>query len=111
MAAIKLREAGEKKGVQVSNKAEDIEEVYSSTVIAEDVDFPESNGGNDEENGKEMTDNTPEARVKIYKELAEQKKDKADREKANQPRKRDYDAEHAEAVVAAREKEEHTEEA
>lgn len=54
----------------------------------------------DEEAKKELdrnriTENTPESRIEIYKELAEQKKEKADREKANQPRERDYEKEHA----------------
>lgn len=54
----------------------------------------------------ELTDNTPEARVEIYKELAEQKKEKADREAANAPRQRDYEKEQAEALAAIRKKEE-----
>eukprot|EP00597_Dinobryon_sp_UTEXLB2267_P015923 CAMPEP_0170128360 /NCGR_PEP_ID=MMETSP0020_2-20130122/21124_1 /TAXON_ID=98059 /ORGANISM="Dinobryon sp., Strain UTEXLB2267" /LENGTH=492 /DNA_ID=CAMNT_0010362265 /DNA_START=18 /DNA_END=1496 /DNA_ORIENTATION=- len=58
-----------------------------------------------EDNGNEMTENTPEARVKIYKELAQQKKEKEDRANVNAPRKRDYEAEHAAAIALAREKE------
>jgi protein TilB len=54
----------------------------------------------------ELTDNTPEARVEIYRELAEQKKEKADREAANAPRQRDYEKEQAEALAAIRKKEE-----
>ena len=37
--------------------------------------------GNDDENkGQEMTENTPEARVEMYREIAAQKKEKQDRE-------------------------------
>jgi len=41
----------------------------------------------------------------IYKELAQQKKEKEDRANVNAPRKRDYEAEHAAAIALAREKE------
>eukprot|EP01038_Epipyxis_sp_PR26KG_P004178 gene4178-5946_t len=57
-----------------------------------DNDNNEDEPENDNEN--EQTENTPEARVKIYKELAMQKKEKEDREKANAPKERDYEAEH-----------------
>ena len=56
----------------------------------------------------ELTDNTPEARVEIYKELAEQKKEKADREASNAPRQRDYVKEQVDALAAIRKKEEET---
>lgn len=62
----------------------------------------------DEIEEPELTDNTPEARVEIYRELAEQKKEKADRETANAPRQRDYEKEQAEALAAIRKKEEET---
>lgn len=42
----------------------------------------------------------------IYRELAAQKKEKADREKANQPRDRNYEKEQADAIAAIRQKEE-----
>jgi protein TilB len=61
-----------------------------------------------EDESPELTDNTPEARVEIYKELAEQKKEKADREAANAPKQRDYEKEQAEALAAIRKKEEET---
>eukprot|EP00605_Chrysophyceae_sp_TOSAG23-4_P002569 GSChrysophyteH1.ASY1.ANO1.2834.1 assembled CDS len=54
----------------------------------------------------EMTENTPEVREKIYKELAQQKKEKADREKENMPKERDYEKEQAAAVAEIRKKEE-----
>ena len=43
--------------------------------------------------------------LQIYKELAAQKKEKEDREKANQPRERNYAEEQAKAVELLREKE------
>ena len=42
----------------------------------------------------------------MYREIAEQKKEKAQREKVNAPKERDYDAEHAAAVAATRQREE-----
>jgi hypothetical protein len=42
----------------------------------------------------------------IYKELAQQKKEKEDREKANLPKQRDYDREQAEKVEQIRKLEE-----
>jgi protein TilB len=62
----------------------------------------------DENQEPELTDNTPEARVEIYRELAEQKKEKADRESANAPKQRDYEKEQSEALAAIRKKEEET---
>lgn len=53
----------------------------------------------------QMTENTPEVRIKIYQELAQQKKEKEDRGNVNAPRPRDYEAEQAEAIAKARAKE------
>mmetsp|Transcript_28801 Transcript_28801/g.63922 ORF Transcript_28801/g.63922 Transcript_28801/m.63922 type:complete len:270 (-) Transcript_28801:67-876(-) len=53
-----------------------------------------------------MTENTPEVRVKIYQELAQQKKDKEERENVNKPKKRDFDKEQKESIKQVREKEE-----
>ena len=66
------------------------------------LDGSNENTGNEEE---ELTENTPETRVKIYQELAQQKKEKEDRAKVNAPKERDYEAEHAEATQSTREKE------
>mmetsp|Transcript_8642 Transcript_8642/g.26006 ORF Transcript_8642/g.26006 Transcript_8642/m.26006 type:complete len:464 (+) Transcript_8642:186-1577(+) len=49
---------------------------------------------------------TPEVRVKMYEEIAEQKAEKEAREKERQPRERDHEAEQKEAVERAREREE-----
>ena len=56
----------------------------------------------------EATENTPEAREEIYREMAQQKKEKQDREDANKPRKRDYEAEHKAKTEEIRRKEEET---
>lgn len=53
----------------------------------------------------ECTPYTPESRNEMYLELAEQKKEKEDREKERLPRERDLEKEHDDAVKAAREKE------
>ena len=53
----------------------------------------------------QMTDNTPEVRQEIYRDLAQQKKEKADRDKAQQPRERDYEKEQLESIEATRTKE------
>ena len=76
----------------------------------------------------EMTENTPEERVKvrrvnylpispfsqkvdqIYKELAQQKKEKEDRAKVNAPKERDYETEQRIAVEETRKKEEQIDE-
>jgi protein TilB len=54
----------------------------------------------------EMTDNTPEARERIYRELAKQKAEKAERDNINKPKERDYDKEQKAAVEEIRRKEE-----
>lgn len=43
----------------------------------------------------------------MYREIAQQKKEKAERERANAPKDRDYEKEHEETVKTLREKEEH----
>jgi protein TilB len=54
----------------------------------------------------DMSENTPEAREEIYREMAQQKKEKEDRDKANRPRERDYEKEHAAKKEEVRRKEE-----
>jgi protein TilB len=58
----------------------------------------------------QLTENTPEVREEIYRELAQQKKEKADREKANMPRERDYEKEQLDAITATRKTEQALEE-
>jgi len=54
---------------------------------------------------EECTPYTPESRNEMYLELAEQKKEKEDREKERLPRERDLEKEHSDAVKKARDKE------
>lgn len=58
-----------------------------------------------EEDSEKLTENTPEARVEIYKELAAQKQAKEERSKVNAPRERDYTKEQIEATEKLREAE------
>lgn len=88
----KKKESGRVKEV-VEGVAEDVEE-------DDDSDY----------NGNEITENTPEDRVKIYQELAQQKREKEERANVNAPKKRDYDVEQNEAVQSIRTKEKELEE-
>jgi protein TilB len=67
----------------------------------EDVDDDVAVGTGDDE----VTPYTPESRNEMYLELAEQKKEKEDREKERLPRERNLEDEHSEAVRKARDKE------
>lgn len=58
----------------------------------------------------EMTENTPEVREEIYRELAQQKREKEERDNANKPRDRDYAKEQEDSLREIRQKEEETEE-
>lgn len=67
------------------------------------------NGIDEEEDAvvdDEMTENTPQARIKIYQELAQQKKEKEDRANVNAPKQRHYEQEHQQSIANIREKEE-----
>ena len=59
----------------------------------------------EEDDHNKMTENTPEVRQEIYRELAQQKKEKADREKAQQPKERNYAKEQEESVEEMRKRE------
>jgi hypothetical protein len=52
--------------------------------------------------GEEMTENTPEARTEMYREIAEQKREKEERESVNAPKERDYEKEQAEVKEKVR---------
>lgn len=60
----------------------------------------------DEKQDNDLTENTPEARVEMYREIAEQKREKEERESVNKPKERDYEKEQAEAKEAIRKQEE-----
>ena len=103
-----LAATAQPKSVPKKKSASRVEELdEQGNVICEDVeedDEDDEEGGEEEDDG--LTENTPEARQEIYRELAQQKKEKEDRENANKPRERDYDAEQAAAIEATRLKEE-----
>ena len=69
-----------------------------------------NNNNSDIDIDNELTENTPETRVKIYRELAEQKKEKSDRDKVNEPKSRDYELEHQASLQEVRSKESTTKE-
>lgn len=52
-----------------------------------------------------MTENTPETRVQIYRELAEQKRIQEVKRRGDQPRERNFEKEHVESVGEIRRKE------
>lgn len=99
------RKRGEKRAkmAEKSDQRAESKALVSVCDCDEDIDGQSQNA--EEVDRNKMTDNTPETRIEIYRELAEQKKEKADREKANQPRERDYEAEQAESISLIREKE------
>lgn len=73
--------------------------------LAEGEEVQDGPVAEDETDDNEMTENTPEARVKIYQELAQQKKEKEEREKVNKPKERDYEKEQVLSVAEIRAKE------
>ena len=113
LAVIKRREKAykiaEKDKLTAAKAKRDAEIEASNNGLAVEV----TDGSDDEdtgvlkdEKGQEMTENTPEARIEIYAELAKQKKEKEDRENMNKPKKRDYDKEHQDSLGEIRKKEE-----
>jgi len=70
-------------------------------------DDDDENGGEDGAGSEEETcAHTPENRVEMYRELAEEKAEKEAREQSRQPRQRDYEAEQAAAIAKVRAAEE-----
>lgn len=95
--------AGKAKKSKAEPRVQELDE-NDNVVRCEDVDDDD-----DEEEGldpDELTENTPEVRQEIYRELARQKAEKEERENANKPKERDYAAEQAAALEAVRRKEE-----
>lgn len=76
--------------------SDDEADLYEGPVLDDDAN-------NDEE---ELTENTPEARIEMYREIAEQKRQKEEREAVNRPKERDYEQEQAEAKEKIRKDEE-----
>ncbi|CAE7813641.1 lrrc6, partial [Symbiodinium microadriaticum] len=73
---------------------------------SDEEDVYEGRVEEDEDDSKQMTENTPEVRTQMYREIAQQKKEKAERDRVNAPKERDYEQEHSKAVEEARRKEE-----
>lgn len=84
--------------------------LYSDDVIevadVDDEDDADAEIARNIRDADEATENTPEAREEIYREMAQQKKEKQDREDAMKPKKRDYEAEHKATLEATRRREE-----
>ena len=67
--------------VMFEKKAKIEVSAHSKSKATEDCSVVNDNHGNSDKNkGQEMTENTPEARVEMYREIAAQKKEKQDRE-------------------------------
>ena len=75
-------------------------------VLVEDASDDEEDLRDQPLDPDELTDNTPEVRERIYRELAAQKREKAERDKANMPRERDYEKEQQASIETIRRKEE-----
>jgi protein TilB len=71
-----------------------------------EIQVEDASSDEEEDDPNEMTENTPEVREEIYRELAQQKREKEERDNANKPRERNYEKEQKEAVEAIRAKEE-----
>ena len=112
LATEKRREKAEKAAERLSAEGDKAEQKSSggssssTTKGNEALDCDEEIIREDDINDRDqMTDNTPEVRQEIYRDLAQQKKEKADRDKAQQPRERDYEKEQLESIEATRKKE------
>jgi protein TilB len=76
--------------------SDDEADLYEGPILDDD---------DDKEEDEDLTDNTPEARIEMYREIAEQKREKEERESVNHPKERDYEKEQAEAKESIRKKE------
>lgn len=103
--------AGAKKKTNKGGKMESTSRVIELDENDNEVLVDDASDVDDDDNERpydpdEMTDNTPEARDRIYRELAKQKAEKAERDNINKPKDRDYEKEQAAAVEEIRRKEE-----
>lgn len=89
LLAQETRKRKKLKQIQEQLKEDGVEEIISKGVLESD----------------QLTENTPEVRVEIYKELAQQKKEKLDRDNENKPKQRDYEKEHQDSISIIRENE------
>lgn len=79
--------------------SDDEADLYEGPILEDHED-------SEEEEDDDMTENTPEARTEMYREIAEQKREKEERESVNAPKERDYEKEQAEAKEKVRKLEE-----
>ena len=87
------------------DQPEDINATYSYDSDGEVIEEVGLDRPDPSDNKNEMTDNTPEVRREIYMEVAQQKKEKQEREDINKPRERDYEKEHKDTLTEVRAKE------
>jgi len=108
LAVIKRRE------LAVASKLKDLKNIESDIAAGKKTQALSGNSGEAldvaeeaviEEDREQLTENTPEVRQEIYRELAQQKKEKDDRDKANGPKERDYDNEQLASIEDTRLKE------
>ena len=97
--------AGKARKSKAEPRVQELDE-NDNVVTCEDVDDEDEDDDDDGLDPDELTENTPEVRQEIYRELARQKAEKEERENANKPKERDYVAEQAAALEAVRRKEE-----
>jgi protein TilB len=106
VAAKKLAEKPPKELKEPKAKVTDVDGVEVEDIDEESALTTEGGAQYQPVDDDEACPYTPECRVEMYRELAEQKKEKEDREKERQPKKRDYDKEHEDALAKVREREE-----
>lgn len=87
------------------DQPEDINATYTYDSDGEAIEEVGLDRPDPADKDQELTENTPEVRREIYIEIAQQKKEKQDREDINKPKERDYEKEHKEMLEAVRGKE------
>ena len=106
----KEREEKEAKAQGKADKARRKEEALASKIVVEECGESSDDDDDEEEDKKdELTSHCPEVRTEMYREMAEQKKEKDDREKEMQPKKRgekEFEEEQKAGIAKAREREE-----
>lgn len=93
--AVAKKEAAAAKAAEKEAKMQARAELEKEGVVVED-----------DTESEEETEHTPENRVDMYKEIAEEKAEKEAREREREPRKRDYEQEQKDAIERTRKLEE-----
>lgn len=106
LAAAKRAELEAKNEEKCRDGSAPAKTIHRGDVVVEELGSDDDDYEGPVREDEELTENTPETRVEMYREIAEQKREKAERARANAPPERDYEKEHAEAVAAQRRKEE-----